>query len=89
MPSIESPRSGFLAIMGLTLGLIAALTLLYFAFTSPNVIARWTGDNYLFILGLVLFALIIFVVSFNRLLRLPRGVIVLPASPCSSLVWGR
>jgi endonuclease/exonuclease/phosphatase family metal-dependent hydrolase len=31
----------------LALGLSSVLVLLYFAFTSPNVVARWTGMNYL------------------------------------------
>jgi endonuclease/exonuclease/phosphatase family metal-dependent hydrolase len=75
-PSIKTLRSGLFTITGLTLGLIAALTLLYFAFTSPNVIARWTDGNYRLILGVVLFALIVCVVSFKRLLCLPRGVII-------------
>ncbi|MGD8457254.1 MAG: endonuclease/exonuclease/phosphatase family protein [Anaerolineales bacterium] len=40
--------------------LAAVLLLLYFAFTSPNVIARWTGANYLLVLGLALFSLCLF-----------------------------
>lgn len=74
--SIETLRSGFFTIAGLVLGLIAALTLLYFAFTSPNVIARWTDGNYLLIFGIVVFALIVCVASFKWLLRLPRSVIL-------------
>jgi endonuclease/exonuclease/phosphatase family metal-dependent hydrolase len=74
--SIEAPRPGFFTIAGLALGLVAALTLLYFAFTSPSVIARWTDANYLLILGMVLFALIVYVVSFKRLLHLLRSVIM-------------
>jgi endonuclease/exonuclease/phosphatase family metal-dependent hydrolase len=31
------------------LGFFAVLTLIYFAFSAPTVIARWTGDNYLLI----------------------------------------
>lgn len=33
-----------------SLGLFSILMLLYFALTSPNVIARWTGVNYLIVL---------------------------------------
>jgi endonuclease/exonuclease/phosphatase family metal-dependent hydrolase len=73
---IETPRSGFFTITGLVLGQIAALTLLYFAFTSPNVIARWADANYLLILGVVLCALIVFVLGFKWFLRLSRSVIL-------------
>jgi len=37
-------------VVGLSLGLACALLLLYFAFASPNVIARWTGADYLSVL---------------------------------------
>ena len=56
-PPVEagSPRFGRLAI--LSLGLLAILTLLYFAFTSLNVVARWTGTGYLLVIGLAALAL--------------------------------
>jgi endonuclease/exonuclease/phosphatase family metal-dependent hydrolase len=41
-------------------GLVAVFLLFYFAFTSPNVIARWTGANYLLVTGLVLLSLCLF-----------------------------
>jgi endonuclease/exonuclease/phosphatase family metal-dependent hydrolase len=41
-------------------GLEAVFLLLYFAFTSPNVIARWTEVNYPLILGLILLSLCLF-----------------------------
>jgi endonuclease/exonuclease/phosphatase family metal-dependent hydrolase len=43
-------------VIGLSLGLTAAFILLYFAFTSPAVIARWTGASYLLILVILLLA---------------------------------
>ncbi len=43
----------------LALGLAACLTLLYFSFTSPNVIARWTGVSYMLILGVTVPAMTI------------------------------
>lgn len=41
-------------------GLTGALVLLYFGFTSPAVIARWTGGSYPWIQGALLGSLIIF-----------------------------
>ena len=45
---------------GLSLGLAAALVLLYFAFTSPGVIARWTGANYLLVLAIAVLSPAVF-----------------------------
>ncbi len=47
-------------ITGLSIGIISVFILLYFAFTSPNVIARWTEANYLFILSLMMLVLSLF-----------------------------
>jgi endonuclease/exonuclease/phosphatase family metal-dependent hydrolase len=60
----EGGPTGFLRLSGLCLGIMATLVLLYFAFTSPNVIARWTGAGYISILvllglGMVLFSAIL------------------------------
>ncbi len=41
-------------------GLAAIFLLLYFAFISPNVIARWAEANYLLVLGLILLSLCLF-----------------------------
>ena len=54
-----------LKILGLTFGLMSILMLIYFAFSSPTVISRWTEGNYLaiiIILALVVasFAVILF-----------------------------
>jgi endonuclease/exonuclease/phosphatase family metal-dependent hydrolase len=40
-------------IIGLTLGMISVITLIYFVFSSPTVIARWTEGNYILILTLL------------------------------------
>jgi endonuclease/exonuclease/phosphatase family metal-dependent hydrolase len=45
----------------LILGIIASLTILYFSFTAPNVISRWTEFNYLLVVALVVISLIAFV----------------------------
>jgi len=41
-------------------GITAVFLLLYFAFTSPTVISRWTGSNYLLILAVAILALVLF-----------------------------
>jgi endonuclease/exonuclease/phosphatase family metal-dependent hydrolase len=59
----ETYRPQPLKIIGLSLGIAACLVLMYFTFTSPTVITRWTGDSYLLILSVLLLALIAFVVG--------------------------
>lgn len=56
---------------------MAALIMLYFAFTNPNVIARWTGADYGLILVLIVLTLIAFVFTRHRLMRLPRSAILI------------
>jgi endonuclease/exonuclease/phosphatase family metal-dependent hydrolase len=60
VPAPISPS--FWRITGLTIGFISSLTLLYFAFTSPTVISRWTGENYTMIVALVTVALVLYIV---------------------------
>jgi len=74
---IESAPAPFRVIVGLTLGLMAALIMLYFAFTSPNVIARSTGADYGLILVLIVLVLIAFVFTRHRLMRLARSAILI------------
>ena len=50
-----------LRVVGLCLGLTSVLALLYLIFASPNVIARWTGENYLLVMWIILLALCSFV----------------------------
>lgn len=67
---------------GLALGVISALTLLYFSFSAPNIIARWTGANYLVIMtaiGLVLTA-------FAVLLSVRPGLLS-ALTPTGVLLW--
>jgi endonuclease/exonuclease/phosphatase family metal-dependent hydrolase len=49
--------TGFGKVLGLSLGLVATLTMLYFAFSAPNVISRWTRDDYLLIVAASVLAL--------------------------------
>jgi endonuclease/exonuclease/phosphatase family metal-dependent hydrolase len=56
MDQAEGPASPG-KVLGLSLGWAAVLVLLYFAFTAPHVIARWTGANALLILALLALAL--------------------------------
>ena len=74
---IESAPAPFRVIAGLTLGLMAALIMLYFAFISPNVIARWTGADYGLILVLIALALSVFAFTRHRIMRWPRTVILI------------
>ncbi|MBI5567839.1 MAG: endonuclease/exonuclease/phosphatase family protein [Chloroflexi bacterium] len=74
---INSTRPRFLVTTGLALGLMAALTLLYFAFTSPNVIARWTGADFGLVLVLVVLALSAFALGHRWLLHMPRNTILI------------
>ena len=53
-------------VTGLSLGLAAALVLLYFAFTSPGVLARWTGANYLLVLAVAVLSLATFALVWVR-----------------------
>ncbi|MCD6285720.1 MAG: endonuclease/exonuclease/phosphatase family protein [Anaerolineae bacterium] len=58
--STERAAATFGQLALLALGMTSALILLYFAFTSPNVVARWTGAGYPAViialaLGVVLF----------------------------------
>ncbi|MFX0086886.1 MAG: endonuclease/exonuclease/phosphatase family protein, partial [Candidatus Hodarchaeota archaeon] len=46
------------------LGLISIIILLYFAFSSPTVISRWTEDNYLIITTIIMILLSILAIIF-------------------------
>jgi len=45
---------------GLSLGLVAAFILLYYAFTSPQVLSRWSGVDYRFILPVMMVVTVLF-----------------------------
>lgn len=63
-----------------SLGLVAALTLLYFAFSAPNVLARWTEASYPLVVGLLVLSLVVFtwllVARPQRLFNLPYSAVV-------------
>jgi len=50
-----------LKIIALSIGIMGILTLVYFVFSSPTVISRWTGGNYIIILSIILIATTIFI----------------------------
>jgi len=50
-------HSGFGAIAGLSIGFLSALFLLYFAFTSPTVLSRWTDVDFRLILLVIALSL--------------------------------
>ncbi len=51
---LEEDRGGW--VMGLTLGMMAGLTLIYFTFAAPYVMARWTGADAFLVLLVMLAA---------------------------------
>ena len=60
----------------LALGVMAVLTLIYFAFAAPYVMARWTGLNLTLTLGLLLLAWAAFVAAISwspRLLNISKS----------------
>jgi endonuclease/exonuclease/phosphatase family metal-dependent hydrolase len=68
--------------VGLCLGLMSVFILLYFGFASPNVIARWTGADYVLvlILGAVSLSLFVVVSVFK-----PSFLTTLP--PLATIIW--
>ncbi|MFX0174248.1 MAG: endonuclease/exonuclease/phosphatase family protein, partial [Candidatus Hodarchaeota archaeon] len=58
---IEYPAST-LKTIGLTFGLIGILIMIYYSFSSPTVISRWTEGEYLIILLLVILILTLFTI---------------------------
>lgn len=74
---IPGRTAGRARIVGLCLGLIGVLVMFYLAFTSPGVVARWTGEDHLLILvlasgSLALFSLLLVLKStwFSRIFPL-------------------
>jgi endonuclease/exonuclease/phosphatase family metal-dependent hydrolase len=55
--SPQQAELGFWRTAGLCLGLVAVIVLCYFAFASPNVIARWTGASYPLVVAIATVAL--------------------------------
>lgn len=54
---VDLPRLRFGKVAGLCVGVSSVLTFSYFALMSPNVIARWTGVGYPFVVSVLLLAL--------------------------------
>jgi endonuclease/exonuclease/phosphatase family metal-dependent hydrolase len=73
-------RKGTGRFLALGVGAMASLTMLYFVFCAPSVIARWTGVSYIALLSVLVTTLcvfgIIFVVARRFWDRLPLGVIM-------------
>jgi endonuclease/exonuclease/phosphatase family metal-dependent hydrolase len=63
-------HSGLGRAVGLSLGLTSAWVLLYFCFTAPNVIARWTGASYVLVVVLTMLVLCAFAFLATRVPRL-------------------
>ena len=59
-PTRQSTPAPTSRVTVLNLGLVGVLVLLYFAFTSPNVIARWTGASYTLVVTVIALALAVF-----------------------------
>jgi endonuclease/exonuclease/phosphatase family metal-dependent hydrolase len=75
-------RGSWWGTAGLALGVVSALALLYFSFSAPNVIARWTGANYLVIMAAVALVL----AAFAALLSV-RPKLLAKLTPGAILVW--
>ena len=77
----DHPRATFGKVLALGLGITSVWVLLYFAFTSPNVIARWTGAPYFLVIALLGSALggFLLLLAFRSrwLATLPHYVVVL------------
>ncbi|GAB4145251.1 MAG: hypothetical protein Fur0021_02370 [Candidatus Promineifilaceae bacterium] len=52
-----SPPATIASTITLSIGIYSVFTLIYFAFSAPNVIARWTGASYPLIVGVVVVSL--------------------------------
>ena len=67
-PSLNLPESGsehksnagFGEVTRLSLGIMAAIIMLYFTFIAPNVIERWTEGNYLLVVSVIVIVLGLF-----------------------------
>lgn len=79
--SEKASSSSFPRLAGLAVGIAGAFLMLYFAFISPTVIARWTGTSYLLIVAMLGVAWFLF----SLLLSRPRFVRLLARGPV--LAW--
>jgi endonuclease/exonuclease/phosphatase family metal-dependent hydrolase len=73
-------QPGFWRTAGLAVGTLGVLALLYFSFSSPSVIARWTSVSHLLVLSIVVVILSLFaivLVSASRLLAALKPPVIL------------
>jgi endonuclease/exonuclease/phosphatase family metal-dependent hydrolase len=77
-PLPEPVTGGFGRLVTLSIGLLSALMVLYYAFVSPGVLARWSEVDYTTILLILVAVLVLFfaALSGNRLERLPKGLVL-------------
>lgn len=59
---VKSKRGGFGKILGLSIGIIFVLVLLYYTFSSPTVISRAVEGNYIAIVTLLIIMVIVFTI---------------------------
>jgi endonuclease/exonuclease/phosphatase family metal-dependent hydrolase len=76
-PGTPALRVPFSVTAALCTGLMGVLAVLYFGFTSPAVLARWSGVDYRLVVGLLALAVSLFagVLAMGWLARLSRPVI--------------
>lgn len=74
-PSEEKPR--FLTTLALSIGFLGSLLVLYFAFSSPTVLARWSGLDYRLVVLLVSIATGGFFIhlAYHRVIPWPRNLL--------------
>jgi endonuclease/exonuclease/phosphatase family metal-dependent hydrolase len=76
-PEHAKPTEAFWRVAGLSVGIVAAFTMLYFGFAAPNVIARWVEAPFLPVLLLAFLALAGFAWLSNAVERLSARTVVL------------
>ncbi len=85
-PVDEQPKDDqsleFGRLFGGSIGLMAVLILLYFAFTAPNVIARWTGVSFSLIVSLLVVMIVVSSILFFKGSRILSSI-----TPALLLVW--
>jgi endonuclease/exonuclease/phosphatase family metal-dependent hydrolase len=74
----EKSSTPFGATAALAVGMLGTLMVLYFAFASPTVLARWTGFDYRLVVILLAAALALYtlVLTNVQLSRLPRSLVL-------------
>lgn len=65
-------HSGVARVPGFCLGMMSAFVLIYFAFMSPNVIARWTEAGYAYVVSLLVISICAFTIHIHGLSPLDK-----------------